>query len=108
MTGSVIVGSARTPIGKALRPPFAGLSAIDLSAGSPNQGPALERAGCRWLNRSDYVLMGQVLQGRRRPRIHGAPGRGQRRYPDVGGPANDHQQGPGLSGINGGCTSPTR
>ena len=58
MTGSVIVGSARTPIGK-LSGAFAGLSAIDL--GGIAIKAALERAGVD-AEQVDYVLMGQVLQ----------------------------------------------
>jgi acetyl-CoA C-acetyltransferase len=58
MTGSVIVGSARTPIGK-LSGAFAGLSAMDL--GGVAIAKALERAGVG-AEQVDYVLMGQVLQ----------------------------------------------
>jgi acetyl-CoA C-acetyltransferase len=58
MTGSVIVGSARTPIGK-LSGAFAGLSAMDL--GGVAIKAALERAGVD-AEQVDYVLMGQVLQ----------------------------------------------
>src|SRR3954454_15372388 len=58
MTGSVIVGSARTPIGK-LSGAFAGLSAMDL--GGIAIKSALERAGVD-AEQVDYVLMGQVLQ----------------------------------------------
>jgi len=58
MTGSVIVGSARTPIGK-LSGAFAGLSAMDL--GGIAIARALERAGVG-AEQIDYVLMGQVLQ----------------------------------------------
>jgi acetyl-CoA C-acetyltransferase len=58
MTGSVIVGSARTPIGK-LSGVFAGLSAADL--GGVAISSALERAGVG-AEQVDYVLMGQVLQ----------------------------------------------
>ncbi len=58
MTGSVIVGSARTPIGK-LSGAFAGLSAMDL--GGIAIKAALERAGVG-AEQVDYVLMGQVLQ----------------------------------------------
>ena len=58
MTGSVIVGSARTPIGK-LSGAFAGLSAMDL--GGIAIKAALERAGVD-AEQVDYVLMGQVLQ----------------------------------------------
>ena len=58
MTGSVIVGSARTPIGK-LSGAFAGLSAMDL--GGIAIKSALERAGID-AEQVDYVLMGQVLQ----------------------------------------------
>src|SRR3954454_2462912 len=59
MTGSVIVGSARTPIGK-LSGAFAGLSATDL--GGIAIKAALERAGVG-AEQVDYVLMGQVLLG---------------------------------------------
>jgi acetyl-CoA C-acetyltransferase len=58
MTGSVIVGSARTPIGK-LSGAFAGLSAMDL--GGIAIKAALERAGVG-AEQVDYVIMGQVLQ----------------------------------------------
>ena len=58
MTGSVIVGSARTPIGK-LSGAFAGLSAMDLGGVAIKR--ALERAGVD-AEQVDYVLMGQVLQ----------------------------------------------
>jgi acetyl-CoA C-acetyltransferase len=58
MTGSVIVGSARTPIGK-LSGGFAGLSAMDL--GGIAIKAALERAGVG-AEQVDYVIMGQVLQ----------------------------------------------
>ncbi len=58
MTGSVIVGSARTPIGK-LSGAFAGLSAVEL--GGVAIKAALERAGIG-AEQVDYVLMGQVLQ----------------------------------------------
>jgi acetyl-CoA C-acetyltransferase len=58
MTGSVIVGSARTPIGK-LSGAFAGLSAVEL--GGIAIKAALERAGIG-AEQVDYVLMGQVLQ----------------------------------------------
>ena len=58
MTGSVIVGSARTPIGK-LSGAFAGLSATDLGGVAIKR--ALERAGIG-AEQVDYVLMGQVLQ----------------------------------------------
>jgi acetyl-CoA C-acetyltransferase len=58
MTGSVIVGSARTPIGK-LSGAFAGSSAMDL--GGIAITAALERAGVG-AEQVDYVIMGQVLQ----------------------------------------------
>jgi acetyl-CoA C-acetyltransferase len=58
MPGSVIVGSARTPIGK-LSGALAGFSAIDL--GGVAIKAALERAGIG-PEQVDYVLMGQVLQ----------------------------------------------
>jgi acetyl-CoA C-acetyltransferase len=58
MPGSVIVGSARTPIGK-LSGALAGLSAMDL--GGLAIKAALERAGIG-AEQVDYVLMGQVLQ----------------------------------------------
>jgi acetyl-CoA C-acetyltransferase len=58
MTGSVIVGTARTPIGK-LSGAFAGLSAIELGGIAIKN--ALERAGIG-AEQVDYVLMGQVLQ----------------------------------------------
>jgi acetyl-CoA C-acetyltransferase len=58
MSGSVIVGSARTPIGK-LSGAFAGLNAMEL--GGIAIKAALERAGVD-AEQVDYVLMGQVLQ----------------------------------------------
>jgi acetyl-CoA C-acetyltransferase len=58
MPGSVIVGSARTPIGK-LSGALAGQSAQDL--GGLAIKAALERAGVG-PEQVDYVLMGQVLQ----------------------------------------------
>jgi acetyl-CoA C-acetyltransferase len=57
MTGSVIVGSARTPIGK-LSGALAGFSAAEL--GGVAIKAALERAGVG-AEQVDYVLMGQVL-----------------------------------------------
>jgi acetyl-CoA C-acetyltransferase len=57
MTGSVIVGSARTPIGK-LSGALAGFSGADL--GGLAIKAALERAGVG-AEQVDYVLMGQVL-----------------------------------------------
>jgi len=58
MHGSVIVGSARTPIGK-LSGALAGFTAMDL--GGLAIKAALERAGIG-AEQVDYVLMGQVLQ----------------------------------------------
>jgi acetyl-CoA C-acetyltransferase len=58
MPGSVIVGSARTPIGK-LSGALAGFTAMDL--GGLAIKAALERAGVD-AEQVDYVLMGQVLQ----------------------------------------------
>jgi len=58
MPGSVIVGSARTPIGK-LSGALAGFSAMDLGGFAIKA--ALERAGIG-PEQVDYVLMGQVLQ----------------------------------------------
>ncbi|HEU5301809.1 MAG TPA: acetyl-CoA C-acetyltransferase [Acidimicrobiia bacterium] len=58
MSGSVIVSSARTPIGK-LSGVFASLSAMDLG-GVAIQG-ALERGGVG-PEQVDYVIMGHVLQ----------------------------------------------
>jgi acetyl-CoA C-acetyltransferase len=58
MSGSVIVGSARTPIGK-LSGALAGFTAMDL--GGIAIKAALERAGID-AEQVDYVLMGQVLQ----------------------------------------------
>ncbi len=58
MPGSVIVSSARTPIGK-LSGAFASLSAMDLGGFAIKA--ALERAGVSG-DQVDYVLMGQVLQ----------------------------------------------
>jgi acetyl-CoA C-acetyltransferase len=58
MPGSVIVSSARTPIGK-LSGALAGQSAVDL--GGIAIKAALERAGVD-AEQVDYVVMGQVLQ----------------------------------------------
>src|SRR3954451_5807597 len=58
MPGSVIVGSARTPIGK-LSGALAGFTAQEL--GGHAIRAALERAGID-AEQVDYVLMGQVLQ----------------------------------------------
>src|SRR3954462_3423511 len=58
MPGSVIVGSARTPIGK-LSGALAGFTAQEL--GGHAIKAALERAGID-AEQVDYVLMGQVLQ----------------------------------------------
>jgi acetyl-CoA C-acetyltransferase len=58
MPGSVIVGGARTPIGK-LSGALAGFSAMDL--GGFAIAAALERAGVA-ADQVDYVFMGQVLQ----------------------------------------------
>jgi acetyl-CoA C-acetyltransferase len=58
MSGAVIVGSARTPIGK-LSGAFADFSAMDL--GGVAIKAALDRAGVA-PEKVDYVLMGQVLQ----------------------------------------------
>ena len=59
MPGSVIVSSARTPIGK-LAGAFAGFTAMDLGGFAIKA--ALERAGIGG-DQVDYVIMGQVLQG---------------------------------------------
>ncbi len=58
MSGSVIVSSARTPIGK-LSGALAGFTAAEL--GGHAIGAALERAGVAG-DQVDYVIMGQVLQ----------------------------------------------
>jgi acetyl-CoA C-acetyltransferase len=58
MPGSVIVGGARTPIGK-LSGALSGFSAMDL--GGFAIAAALERAGVP-ADQVDYVFMGQVLQ----------------------------------------------
>jgi acetyl-CoA C-acetyltransferase len=58
MPGSVILGGARTPIGK-LSGALAGFSAMDL--GGFAIAAALERAGVP-VDQVDYVFMGQVLQ----------------------------------------------
>jgi acetyl-CoA C-acetyltransferase len=58
MPGSVIVGTARTPIGK-LSGAFANFTAMDL--GGVAIKAALERAGVK-PEQIDYVLMGHVLQ----------------------------------------------
>src|SRR3954462_7785454 len=59
MPGSVIVSTARTPIGK-LSGAFASLTAMDLG-GVAIEG-ALERGGVG-PEQVDYVILGQVLQG---------------------------------------------
>src|SRR3979411_2288590 len=59
MPGSVIISSARTPIGK-LSGALASFSAMDL--GGFAIAAALERAGVG-PEQVDYVIMGQVLQG---------------------------------------------
>jgi acetyl-CoA C-acetyltransferase len=59
MPGSVIISSARTPIGK-LSGALASFSAMDL--GGSAIGAALKRAGVG-PEQVDYVIMGQVLQG---------------------------------------------
>jgi acetyl-CoA C-acetyltransferase len=58
MAGSVIIGGARTPIGK-LSGAFGSFSATDLGGFAIKA--ALERAGVS-PDQVDYVLMGQVLQ----------------------------------------------
>ncbi|MGB2756525.1 MAG: acetyl-CoA C-acetyltransferase [Acidimicrobiia bacterium] len=58
MSGSVILGYARTPIGK-MSGAFAGMSAVDLGAIAIRG--ALEKAGVS-PEAVDYVLMGQVIQ----------------------------------------------
>jgi acetyl-CoA C-acetyltransferase len=58
MPGSVILGGARTPIGK-LSGSLAGFSAMDL--GGVAIAAALERSGVA-ADQVDYVFMGQVLQ----------------------------------------------
>jgi acetyl-CoA C-acetyltransferase len=58
MPGSVIVGGARTPIGK-LSGALKGFSAVDL--GGIAIGAALERTGITG-DQVDYVIMGHVLQ----------------------------------------------
>ena len=58
MSGTIIVGGARTPIGK-LSGALGGFTAMDL--GGFAIAAALERAGVA-PERVDYVLMGQVLQ----------------------------------------------
>src|SRR5271165_2686231 len=58
MPGSVIVGGARTPIGK-LSGALGGFTAMEL--GGFAIAAALERAGVP-ADQVDYVLMGQVLQ----------------------------------------------
>ena len=87
MPGSVIVGSARTPIGK-LSGALAGFSATDL--GGLAIKAALERAGVG-AEQVDYVLMGHVLLGRPGP-DHRAPGGGEGRHPDDRS-GDDDQQG---------------
>ena len=81
MPGSVIVGSARTPIGK-LSGALAGFSAADL--GGLAITAALERAGVG-AEQIDYVLMGHVLQAGKHldlvglhQRTAGRRGQGQR------------------------------
>ena len=58
MPGSVIVGGARTPIGKLLGA-LSGFAAVDLGAIAIKA--ALQRAGISG-DQVDYVIMGQVLQ----------------------------------------------
>ena len=87
MTGSVIVGSARTPIGK-LSGAFAGLSAMDLGGIAIKR--ALERAGIG-AEQVDYVLMGQVLQAGA-GQITARQAAVERRRPDDGS-GDDDQQG---------------
>ena len=58
MSGSVILGYARTPIGK-MSGAFAGLSGVDLGAVAIRA--ALEKAGVA-PEAVDYVVMGQVIQ----------------------------------------------
>ena len=67
MPGSVIVSSARTPIGK-LSGAFTSLNAMDLGGAAIKA--ALERGGVG-PEQIDYVLMGQVLQAGqgRSPRV---------------------------------------
>ena len=102
MPGSVIVSSARTPIGK-----LSGALA------------SLRRHRPRWRTRSgprssgpgstgdqvDYVLHGPGAAGRRGPDAR-APGRGEGRHPDVGA-VDDDQQGVPLRASTR-STSPTR
>lgn len=58
MSGSVIVGGARTPIGRLLGS-LKGFTGVDLGAAAISA--ALDRAGVRG-DQVDYVIMGQVLQ----------------------------------------------
>ena len=84
---SVIVAGARTPIGRLLGS-LKDFSAADL--GGVAIKAALEKAGVG-ADQVDYVIMGQVLTGRRRP-DPGPPGRRQGRHPDDRAGAH-HQQG---------------
>ena len=101
MSGSVIVGSARTPIGK-LSGAFADFTAMDLGGFAIKA--ALERAGVG-PEQVDYVLMGQVLQAGTGP-DHRAPGRGEGRHPDDG--AGDDRSTRSASPASTRSTSPTR
>ena len=78
-TRSVIVGGARTPMGRLLGS-LKDFSAADL--GGVAIKAALERAGITG-DQVDYVIMGQVIQAGAGPEP-GPPGRGRRRHPDVG------------------------
>ena len=77
MSGSVIVAGARTPMGRLLGS-LKGFSGAQL--GGVAIKAALERAGVA-PEQVQYVIMGQVLHGRRRP-DPGPAGRGGRRHPD--------------------------
>ena len=87
MPGSVIVGGARTPIGK-LSGALKAFTAMDLGGFAIKA--ALERSGIGG-DQVDYVIMGHVDPGRGGA-DHRPAGRGQGRHPD-GRARADGQQG---------------
>ena len=101
MPGSVIVGSARTPIGK-LSGALAGFSAMDL--GGVAIKAALERAGVG-AEQVDYVIMGQVLQAGQ-GQITARQAAAEGGHPDDG--ARDHRSTRCASRASTRSTSPTR
>ena len=94
--GSLIVGGARTPIGKLLGG-FKDVSATDL--GGYAIAAALERSGVA-PEHVDYVVLGQVLQAGI-GQIPGSAGSGKGRDPHVG-PSSDDQQGVSVGPERGG------